>query len=149
MTHLKPFPVDQSIAPKVREWLATRGGVNVWRNQDLGSPEIGNLAFTPVLDAEGNRLTGSPHWRYGHEPEHVATSAADFVVKTYVPAGVVKARPSRYGLGGVHPADKARLNSALDKAGPGATWDWGAEAWQYGSAWGRITVYKYMGESPL
>lgn len=146
---MKPYPVDQSIAPKIREWLATRGGVNVWRNQDLGSSTVGNLAFTPVHDAEGNRQAGSPHWRYGHEPEAVVTEASGFVVQTYIPAGIVKARTRGYGRMGVHLADKARLDSALDKAGPGATWGWDAEAWQYGSAWGRITVYKYMGESPL
>ena len=42
----------------VTKWLDEGRGVNVWRNHNLSSPQIGTLAFTP-----GDRPE-KPHWVY-------------------------------------------------------------------------------------
>lgn len=57
----------------VRAWLAAGRGVQVWRNCDLSSPEVGGLAFTPA------DRPGAPHWRYGNKPESVEHDLDRFV----------------------------------------------------------------------
>jgi hypothetical protein len=52
-------------APKMQEWLATRGGLLRWHSQDLANP-AGSWT-TPATDAAGNR-PGPPHWSAG-DPE--------------------------------------------------------------------------------
>lgn len=42
---------------KVKEWLDSNRGINVWENVDLSSHSVGQLAFTP-----GDK--GKPSWRY-------------------------------------------------------------------------------------
>ncbi len=53
-------------APNARElfvkWLAERGGVVVWRTQDLGNLDRGDM-YTPATTAEGKEGT-KPHWAY-------------------------------------------------------------------------------------
>lgn len=65
------FVMDRS--GDVKNWIESGRGVKVWRNADLGSPNVGGLAFTPA-DTEG-----APHWRYGRDPEAVCHDLADFV----------------------------------------------------------------------
>ena len=59
---------------KIREWLAA-GGVNVWRNVDLGHWQVGSLTFTPNTGVE--RQVG-PHWRYGAAPIEVVRDESRF-----------------------------------------------------------------------
>lgn len=57
-------------------WIKDRGGVIVWKNQDLSTPSRGNM-FTPLKTEDGmDRRNVKPHWSMG-EPE-VITDATRF-----------------------------------------------------------------------
>ena len=136
------YPIDETIADKVREWLRAGRGVAVWQNADLGSASVGSLAFTPGDE------TGSPHWRYGRSPIAVSHSPAEFAVRQWKESSRVKVRRGPPYLGGIHRLDRPRLDRALALAGPGATWRYIAYP-DYGSAWATVCVESLAGETPL
>jgi len=45
---------------KFEEWIATRGGVRVWKNANLSNPGAGDM-YAPERDKDGN-TSGKPHW---------------------------------------------------------------------------------------
>lgn len=55
-------------APKLADWIATRGGIAVWNSANLSNP--GGQWLTPSLDAEGKRVP-KPTWQAADEPEMI------------------------------------------------------------------------------
>lgn len=49
------------VKPKFIDWISTRGGVQVWTNQEIGA-DRGNM-FTPHKSPEGE-VYDKPHWAY-------------------------------------------------------------------------------------
>lgn len=64
---------------KVEEWLTSGRGVHVWRNQDLSSPRIGGLMFTP-----GDGQPVAPHWAYAFERTVLHQQGMVFFRKSHV-----------------------------------------------------------------
>jgi len=57
------FEFDAEHLPKFREWIATRGGVIVWENQEIGGGAAREV-MTPALTEDGAPYP-PPNWRYG------------------------------------------------------------------------------------
>jgi hypothetical protein len=66
-------------APKIAEWLKSRGGIAIWTSIDLGDP--GYSVTTPALDANGDPYT-KPRWKVASEPARIITDPAEVVVST-------------------------------------------------------------------
>lgn len=62
-------------AAKLRDWIANRGGVALWRSIDLSDP--GATVLTPANSAK-------PHWKFANEPEVIVTKESDVGVYTEV-----------------------------------------------------------------
>ena len=73
--------ITPEMEPKLAVWLATREGIAVWRNCDLGSPDLGMETFTPAMTA--GQATVSPHWKNGNTPAFVVTSAYQIRVQAW------------------------------------------------------------------
>jgi hypothetical protein len=73
-------PVEQ--VADVRNWFASRGGVVMWTNKEIGNnrPEV----ITPKLDKDG-KPTGAPHWAYIGEPAELQPADLDVRTETDVP----------------------------------------------------------------
>ena len=121
-------------APKLLEWLAKREGIAVWKNRDLGSSSLGHEQFTPALQEDGTPVP-SPHWSCGHTPDRIVTDRACVTIREWQDVAICKVRSGPPYLGGIHRLDRDKLDTALEKAGEGASWrpDW--DSHQYGSAW--------------
>lgn len=76
--------VQQADAPKILEWIKTRGGVLIWESINLSNP--GASWTTPALDASGAPVT-KPNWQCANEPVRKITDPAEIDVVT---AEVVK-----------------------------------------------------------
>lgn len=65
-------------SPNVREkfkgWIANRGGVKVWENQNLSNPGSGPI-FTPALTEDGHDY---PYPRWSHTVGFVVTDIKQF-----------------------------------------------------------------------
>ena len=48
---------------KFETWIRERGGVIVWRTQDLSDPSRGDM-FTPALLPESKKAYPKPHWAF-------------------------------------------------------------------------------------
>lgn len=79
-TQTDRLSVDQSIMPKICNWLKTRNGVAVWQNRDLSSAQVGQYVFTPAFSEDLKTETVSPHWKYGNKPERVLKSLGEIAV---------------------------------------------------------------------
>lgn len=131
---MKPIILESpEHAPKLAEWLATRGGIAVWRCCDLGSHRIGQETFTPATHPDGSPAT-SPHWSNGNSPDRIVTDPALVFVRSWSEVARVKIRQGPPMCGGVHRADRAKLDKALADAGEGAGWVPDYER-AYGSPW--------------
>lgn len=132
---MKPIILESpEHAPKLKQWLETRGGIAVWVCQDLGSPRIGQETFTPAMHPDGSPAT-SPHWSNGNSPDRIVTDPVLVFVRSWTEVGRVKIRRGPPYLGGVHRRDRDRLDNALAKAGDGAAWIPDYSTRQYGSPW--------------
>jgi hypothetical protein len=72
-----PYRVDESNAEKVLTWLRERGGIQIWKSQDLGDPSASTT--TPFRGPDGI-VVSSPHWKFGAHPERHITDIADVEV---------------------------------------------------------------------
>ena len=145
---MRIYKITPQATPQIRDWLATRGGVAVWRNCNLSSHSIGSEAFTPATLEDGSAPT-PPGWQYGREYVLV-TDAAAFVVQTWRETERVKVMPSKYGP----PCDpirrgRDRLDAALARAGEGASWRWVRDFYQFGSGWRQVIVEAPAESVPL
>lgn len=137
---MNTYEITPEAASRISEWIATRGGVAVWRNCNMSSHSIGSEAFTQATKEDGSPAT-SQGWQYGQSVESIETDIAAFTVKTYRETTRVKAVPSKYGPP-CDPVARGRkaLDKALEQAGEGAVWRWNYDSGGYGSAWREIIV---------
>ena len=126
--------IEPENADKVKDWIANRCGVAVWKCCDLSSPRIGQETLTPAMQENG-LWTTSPHWSNGHKPDRIVTDASLVGVRSWTEVGRCKIRRGPPYLGGVNRADRDKLDKALAKAGEGASWAPDYKEMQYGSAW--------------
>ena len=108
-------------APKMREWIASRGGVAVWPSVNLSNP--GASWSTPALTAEGSPTT-KPTWQADTKPAFVVTSEADIGVETMreVRRFHVATRHGRSNPVKLTDASNRKLDAALTKAGKGSSY---------------------------
>lgn len=132
---------------QIVSWLKTRGGVAVWCNCDLGSTNIGALAYTPAKRDDGTDVS-APHWQYDRKPVEVVTDPIKFDVVTYSEFKRVEVRSGPPMHGGLHRLDKDKVYRAMDEAGEGAVWIPDYDR-QYGSPWWTAVVKKLDGTRPL
>jgi hypothetical protein len=76
---MQPYEVVSDNAPKIWDWLHTRGGIAVWENQLIGD-RSSSSATTPVTHADGRPAT-SPSWKCPGPP-WIITDPAEVVVVT-------------------------------------------------------------------
>ena len=128
--------IEPTNAEKIAGWIATRGGVAVWTNRDLGSSSIGAETLTPATHQDGSPAT-TPHWSNGNSPDRIVTDIADVGVRSWREVSRCKIRRGPPYLGGVNRADRDKLDRALAKAGEGASWspDYSTRNYDTGSAW--------------
>lgn len=69
--------VSADNAPTIREWLASRGGLAVWRSVNLSNP--GASWTTPRLTADGQPMP-RPTWQADTQPERIITDPSEIVV---------------------------------------------------------------------
>jgi len=111
----KPLQVTEENAPRVLEWLRTRGGVYFWRSQDLEDPGAG--VITPMRDNNGV-VNKAPHWKYGGTPERHITRAEDVEVCIDEPVETfdVKLKCSGHRVV-LQKASQRKVEAALARAG--------------------------------
>ena len=69
--------VSPENAQAFKEWIATRGGVAVWRSINLSNP--GASWSTPAMTTDG-KPTPKPTWQAANEPERIVTREEDIDV---------------------------------------------------------------------
>lgn len=104
-------------AARFADWIATRGGVAVWRSVNLSNP--GASWSTPALAADGKPMA-RPTWEVDNKPERVVMSADDVDVTTGREVKRVKIALRRGdGLSIVLTSHSSKkLRAACDAAGP-------------------------------
>lgn len=107
-------------AAKMKDWLATRGGLLIWESVDFGS--LGQTMTTPALTAEGKPYD-CPHWKCAKTPIRHITNIAD--VEVCVDKEVKRFRVGvRMGSQGmslkVTDGGSRKIRAAVEKAGKGA-----------------------------
>lgn len=111
MTDKFKIEIAAADAPRITDWIATRGGVAIWQSLDLA--EAGQRTFTPALTADGKPTT-APNWRYNTKPVEIVTQPNDIGVYSEIlfKAFPVSLRRSNNGLtlkltdGSQHKLDK-------------------------------------------
>lgn len=108
--------IDAENIPKIREWLATRGGVRRWSNQEIASGHPREV-FTPA-DSE------SAGWRY--RSVDVTTDPAQIMVRTSEVLATFRGRFKAYYFGpGVAPASERKADRMVAKYNdPAVVWTW-------------------------
>ena len=125
---MNTITVSEEITDKLRDWIKNRGGILVWVNKDLGSTRIGQQTFTPATTVEGAPM-GSPHWQFGNTAEFCVTDPACVLVEKTKEVKRVKVRQGRNG--GVHNADRPKLDKAMAEAGESAFYQFDDKAADY------------------
>lgn len=107
-------------AAKVREWIKSRGGAQVFQSIDLSDP--GRQMITPLRGPEGEPV-GKPHWSMANKPARILTSESECEVclDKEVRRFHVAIRLSGNGLMmKCTDASSEKIRKAEDKAGRGA-----------------------------
>lgn len=118
MSKLQCSPKD---AQRIKEWIANRGGVLIWKSINLSNP--GASWTTPAVDESGQRVE-KPTWQADNLPALHITDAAD--VEVVVPREVKRFHVAvrRAGLAlKVTDAGSRHIHAAVDKAGEGAWYE--------------------------
>lgn len=120
--------VSPENATLIRTWLEQRGGIAIWRSADLSDP--GASVTTPV-NAEDGTPTQKPGWKWQATPERIITSIDE--VEVVVPEEVKRFRVAlRRGGNGLKikltDAASKRVRDAVAKAGEGAWYEFGGDA---------------------
>lgn len=106
-------------APKMLEWIKTRGGVTNWKSADLSDP--GKQMQTPAIT--DGKLTQQPHWSVRFD--RTITNAEEIIIHEYAEwkRFHVATRMSSNGLTiKLTDAASRRLRNYLTKAGEGSTY---------------------------
>lgn len=106
-------------APKLKSWLESRGGIAVWKGQNLSN--IREL-LTPANEENGTPYT-KPSWDMPNEPSKIVTDpdAVCVTVGKEVKRFRVAIRQSNNGLTmKLTDASSRKVRTAVDKAGDGA-----------------------------
>jgi len=114
--------IDIFDAPKIWEWLNTRGGIAVWSSINLSNPGAGWT--TPATHADGKPAT-KPNWQAANEPDRIITNAEDILVQKYEECKrfhVAVRRSSNGLMVKCTDASSERIRKAVSKAGEGATY---------------------------
>ena len=111
--------VSPQAAPKIRQWLEERGGIQVWSSIDFSDPSWSMI--TPLLGPDGVKV-GPPSWKAGAAPR-VITDPAEIVVS--IDQEVRRFHVALYlGSQGLKiklkPGSTRRVQAAVAKAGTGA-----------------------------
>lgn len=73
----EPHLCDPENAAKFKAWIATRGGVAIWRSINLSNP--GGSWSTPALQP-GGQPTTKPTWQAETTPSRIITDPAEILV---------------------------------------------------------------------
>ena len=107
-------------APRILDWIQTRGGIAIWRSINLGNP--GASWTTPVTDAEG-KPTEKPSWQASSVPERIITDPAEVLVSEDVEVARlhIAIRTGSQGMSlKLTDGSSRRVRKAVAKAGEGA-----------------------------
>ena len=132
---------------KAAAWLATRGGIAVWRNVNLSSHAIGSETYTPA-NAETGEPTGKPSWQVSFD--RIVPDPAEVQVEEFAEVARCKVVRGKYGP----PCDpiargRVKLDALLEQAGEGAWGKFDYSNMNYGSPWCEAVVMKRVGLRPL
>jgi len=122
-------------AAKMREWIRSRGGVAIWRSQNLSNP--GASWSSPALTPEGTPYP-KPSWQAENAPHRIITAAAEIEVIT---RKEVKRFRIAVRMGGsgltmkLTDASTRKVRAACDKLGPDSAYEF-----DYGSQEAIITL---------
>ena len=120
---LEKHTVSPENAALFKEWIATRGGVAVWRSIDLSDPTF--TMSSPALGRDGTP-TAKPSWKLENAPHRVITDPADIEVITgkEVKRFHIAVRMGSQGLSlKVTDGSTRRIRAAVEKAGEGAWYE--------------------------
>jgi len=117
---MEALTISAEIAPKVRDWIATRNGVAVWKSQDLS--RAGEEVLTPATRHDGVLADKASKPRWDVAFDRIVTDARDVLV-----ANTREVKRFRVGLqrgSGLSivltDAASRRVREAKAKAGSGA-----------------------------
>jgi hypothetical protein len=82
------YQIDPANAPRIKKWLAERGGILQWKSANLSNP--GGHWTTPARDENGEPYQGKPTWQAQDKPHRHITDAAE--VEVVVPREVKRFR---------------------------------------------------------
>ena len=74
---MEPHVITVANAPRIAEWLRTRGGIAIWESADLSDPTFS--LTTPANDADGQPFP-KPHWKVASQPARIITDPAEVMV---------------------------------------------------------------------
>jgi hypothetical protein len=112
--------ITEDMAPKIREWIKTRGGASQWESVNLSNPDA--AWWSPANQVDGSP-TPKPTWQAAESPAQTLISEKSFEVVLPVEVKRFRIALRRSGSGMyVKLTDKssARVRSECDKAGEGA-----------------------------
>ena len=117
---IKPYECAPENAPKMKEWLARRGGIAIWESINLSNP--GASWSTPALREDGSPMA-QPTWEAAKTPSRVITDEREIVVVTRKEVKRFRVAIRRAGLS-FKCTDKSskRIQEALAKAGKDASY---------------------------
>jgi len=122
-------PISPDNADLFRGWIATRGGIALWKSINLSNPAASWL--TPAKTSDG-QPTPRPNWQADTQPAKVFTSESELSVSLdrEVKRFRVAIRRSSNGLMmKVTDAGSAKIRREVEKAGAGAyhVFDYGTQ----------------------
>jgi hypothetical protein len=130
MTTIEKHHVHVDNARKFADWLNTRGGILIWKSQDLGS--AGRSVSTPARTLEGADYP-SPGWQFT-KPDRLITDPAEVEVYT---SKVVETFPIKLKQQGMKivltNASDRKVRAALARHGDSAHYIFGATGTSQGS----------------
>lgn len=116
----KKHQIDPEHAEKIKDWLATRGGLALWQSVDLSDP---GASWTGPLNDKDGKPVEKPHWKSDSKPYRVITDINE--VEVVVPKVVKELKLGiKRGSGFMQLVytDKGseRIKREVKKAGAGA-----------------------------
>lgn len=109
-------------APRILEWMKTRGGIKVWKSLDLSDP---GASWTTPADRDDK-----PSWKA--EADRVITDPTEVIVVEYevVKRFHVAVEPGDFLKINVTAGGSRRIRRELTLAGEGSTYSFDYDAWE-------------------